>query len=132
MTPRNVRNNNPCNVEADELDWLGLADPPTDGPYLVFKDPKYGFRAAARCVLTDYRHGKTTTRLLITSWAPPSENDTEAYVTNVSEDLAQDPDATLALPGQLLPLLKAMAKQEGGCPWADSVIEQGIALEQSG
>lgn len=132
MTARNVRNNNPGNVEADELDWMGLADPPTDGPYLVFTDPKYGFRCAARCLLTDYGRGETTVTALITSWAPPSANDTAAYVIDVAEKMGTSADATLSLPAELRPLLKAIALHEGGCPWADSVIEAGIELERSG
>lgn len=130
--PRNVRNNNPGNVEDTELDWEGLDDPPTDGAYLRFKKPEYGFRCAARCLLTDYRRGETSVVRLITSWAPPTENDTAAYVTDVAGKMGVTEDATLSLPADLPALLKAIALHEGGCPWADSVIELGISLEQSG
>jgi len=130
--PRNVRNNNPGNVEASELDWQGLADPPTDGVYLVFTDPKWGFRCMARCLMTDYRRGMVTVDQLITSWAPPSENNTHAYVTDVAGRLGQGLDETLSLPAELLPLLKAIATHEGGCPWPDQVIQAGIDSERSG
>jgi hypothetical protein len=84
----------------------------------------------ARILRGDYSEGCVTVHELINRWAPPVENDTSAYVTDVAGRLNIDMDETLALPEQLPALLKAIAIHEGGCPWPDSVIQLGIDLER--
>ena len=103
-----------------------------DARFIRFIAPQYGFRAMARILLGDYREGHQSVHALINCWAPPIENDTSAYVTDVAKRLGVDPDETLTLPFALPGLLQAIALQEGGCPWAQSVIQLGIDLERSG
>lgn len=102
-----------------------------DPRFIRFVAPQWGFRAMARIILGDYREGCVTVHELIDRWAPPTENDTSSYVTDVATRIQTGMDVTLALPGQLLALLKAIAIHEGGCPWPDSMVQLGIDLERS-
>jgi hypothetical protein len=128
---RNVRNNNPGNVDRTSIAWQGMSALQTDPRFIVFTAPQWGFRCMSRILLGHFREGLTSVHALINEWAPPSENNTSAYVTEVAEDMHVGIDETLSLPAQLLPMLKAIAKHEGGCPWADSVVQLGIDLERS-
>jgi len=132
LLPRNQRNNNPGNVDRTDIQWLGMAkDQSSDPRFIVFVAPEWGFRCMARILQGHFDKGATTVKDLINSWAPPVENDTSAYVTDVANRMGVDVDAPLMFPSQLAPILKAIAIHEGGCPWPDSTISQGIRLALS-
>jgi hypothetical protein len=131
VQPRNVRLNNPGNVDRTSIVWQGMSAIQQDPRFITFTAAQWGFRCMARILKGDYTEGCVTVHELINRWAPPVENDTSAYVTDVANRLSVGIDETLVLPDQLLPLLKAIAIHEGGCPWADSVIQLGIDLERS-
>lgn len=80
-----VRNLNPGNLEYNPHDpFLGLANPPNDGKWCVFTDAVYGIRAIMVVLHTIYvKHGLTTTAQIINHYAPPTENNTQAYVDAV-------------------------------------------------
>ena len=128
---RNVRLNNPGNVDRTSIHWQGMSPIQDDPRFIRFIGPQWGFRCMARILRGDYREGCTTIHQLIDRWAPPVENDTSAYVVDVAQRVCVDMDQPLTFPDQLLPLLKAIAVHEGGCPWDDSIIHLGIDLEQS-
>lgn len=128
---RNVELNNPGNVDRTTIRWQGMSATQDDPRFIRFVSPKWGFRCAARILKGDFSEGCLTVHELIDRWAPPVENDTSAYVSDVANRLGVGIDETLALPDQLLPLLKAIAIHEGGCPWPDSVIQLGIDLERA-
>ena len=130
-TPRNVRLNNPGNVDRTSIVWQGMSAIQDDPRFIRFIAPQWGFRCMARILKGDYREGAVTVHELIDRWAPPVENNTSAYVSDVSARIGVDMDQTLSFPDQLPALLKAIAVHEGGCPWADSVIQLGIDLESS-
>ncbi|SDB51146.1 hypothetical protein SAMN03159290_03904 [Pseudomonas sp. NFACC13-1] len=65
--------------------------PQTDSQYVQYINPRWGIRAIARVLITyqDKRHaadGSTidTVREIIERWAPPSENNTDAYIISVA------------------------------------------------
>lgn len=127
MTARNVRNNNPANIEyVRGVVWVGQCATQNDLPYLQFETPEDGFRAAAKDLKHKYAAGLTTIRKIISKWAPPSENNTTAYIDAVKRSMLKDPDTDLKFPDDLLPLIRAMAFEEGGCPWTDGQIQLGI------
>jgi hypothetical protein len=127
---RNVRLNNPGNVDRTSIAWQGMSSIQDDPRFIRFVAPQWGFRCAARILLGDYSEGCVTVHELINRWAPPVENDTSAYVRDVATRMNVDIDETLTLPDVLLPMLKSIAIHEGGCPWADSVLQLGIDLER--
>jgi hypothetical protein len=82
-TPRGIRNNNPLNIDDDGEAWEGLDSPRSDGRFLRFTSMVYGCRCALRTFNTYYNRGVKTLREIISTWAPPSENDTENYIKTV-------------------------------------------------
>jgi hypothetical protein len=70
-------------------------------------------------------------RGIINRWAPPVENDTSAYVMQVSAALGVKPDDVINVKDRatMFGIAKAIAKHEnGGDYWDDEVIHQGLTL----
>lgn len=113
---RGERNNNAGNVRLGD-NWQGLADVQTDPAFCQFKAPIWGLRACAVLLLAYYhKHGLNTVRKLIDRWAPPVENNTSAYVTDVAARLRVEPDAPLAVDNidTLAKLVSAIVSHENG------------------
>lgn len=134
MTSRGLRNNNPTNIDRHPgTNWLGAAEDQTgDSLFVVFTDAKYGIRACAKLILT-YRakYRLKTVRGLINRWAPPSENDTGAYVAAVARDCGVGPDEPINVDSMavMLPLVKAIIVHENGSnPYPESVVVAGLHL----
>ena len=88
MTTRGIRNNNPLNIRHSKDKWQGIAITQTDKSFVQFQSMAYGYRAAWKVLdtycLTFRRERKAyNVRNIIARWAPPSENDTEAYIRTV-------------------------------------------------
>lgn len=116
MTTRAIRNNNPLNIRLSTFTWLGQINGP-DKEFCTFATMDMGIRAALINLRTHLsRDTQTTIRKEITRWAPPSENATERYISQVCS-LIGHPDSTLLRwsDGNLIcRLLAAMAKIESG------------------
>jgi len=85
---RGQRNNNPLNIRHSKDKWQGAATTQTDKSFVQFESMAYGYRAAWKILdtycLTFRRERKVyNVRNIIARWAPPSENDTEAYIRTV-------------------------------------------------
>lgn len=128
---RGLTNRNPGNIRKSATDWRGKivgADP----EFETFIHEVYGIRALARVLLAYHRwHRLTTIREYITRWAPPVENDTEAYIRAVS--VATSRAATefydVTAPDALAALAKAIIRHENGAqPYSDLTIREGVAL----
>ena len=136
--PRSVRNNNPGNIGRTDIAWEGLATPDEMTPeqqeetrFAVFSAPEWGFRALARDLHSKWVRGLDTIRKIITVYAPPSENDTEAYIRAVSNMMQVSPDQPLALgnASQLAALARAIAVHEaGGWFFADDDLNAGVRM----
>lgn len=93
------RNNNPGN-----LAYVGQAGAtPGAGGFARFSSYQAGYAALENQISLDLNRGydvngnpTTTLSELITSWAPPSENNTSAYIANVSAATGFDPNAPLS------------------------------------
>lgn len=129
MDPRGIRNNNPCNLRLGQQ-WQGMADEQADPAFVQFKAPEWGIRAA--CVILkayETKHDISTIRGAINRWAPPSENDTDAYVSAVAQECGEGPDDTVSLTVLLPMLVPAIIRHENGVqPYSDDIIAKGIAL----
>jgi hypothetical protein len=129
--PRGIRNNNPGNIERTGTRWRGMAaDQSGDPRFVVFEAPEWGIRAMARILRRDIEAGRNTVRQLINKWAPPSENDTGAYVRAVARALGIDPDQPIGV--EALPrLLRAIVQHENGIdPYPPEVYARGLELER--
>jgi len=119
MTPRGIRNNNPANIKHGPSKWMGLSSQQSDEVFCSFTKPEFGIRAAAKLLqVYQERHELMTLRQIIGRWAPPSENDTSAYLTAVSIWADLDPDQPIDVTQYdvAYPLLRAMTRQENGAP----------------
>jgi len=130
LQPRGLRNNNPGNIRFDGTKWQGLATPPSDGAFCRFEDAKFGIRAMAK-IIRNYgaAHNLRTLRQIISRWAPPNENDTNAYVAAVSRRIMRDADEALNLSDTRLlsGLCRALIVHENGaCPYSDDEIRCGV------
>ena len=143
MMPRGIRNNNPLNIRRSEShqarlngrvstdedkvnirrskdQWQGLRAVQTDPSFCQFETLEYGWRAAFKLLTHTYYHtyGLNTIRAIISRWAPANENNTRAYIANVSRLTGIDPDEPLGAPSEKpacwMMLGIAMAIQENG------------------
>lgn len=93
-SPIGVRNNNFGNIRANGEKWSGqLGD---SGGFKVFETPQAGMQATLS-LLDSYanRYGLNTVRGIIGRWAPPNENNTDAYIARIARQMGIDPDTPL-------------------------------------
>lgn len=128
---RGLRNNNPGNIRHGDK-WQGMAAEQKDKSFVTFTTPEYGIRAMTRILRTYYARGIVSVRQMISTWAPPNENDTESYVLSVAKKLNVSPDAMITNLDIVLPdLIAAIIRQENGVqPYSITTINSGIALER--
>jgi len=127
--PRGIRNHNPGNIRRGGDQWQGMAAEQTDPEFVQFIAPEYGIRAMA-VVLNNYRtlYGRNTIRKIITRWAPPVENDTDAYINSVARSLGVGPDDQLSV-AHTPALIAAIIRHENGIqPYDVALIDYGVQL----
>ncbi len=126
---RGLRNNNPGNIRKNSTQWQGLAPTQTDSDFFQFVSPEYGIRALM-VTLNTYmtKYSLNTVRGIISRWAPPSENDTDAYIAAVSNDTGVGADETLSV-ADIPDIAQAIIKHENGIqPYSADVINNALAL----
>ena len=127
---RGERNNNPGNLRHGS-NWQGLAAKQPDPDFCTFTAPKYGFRALAKVLLVYRQKGFDTVREIVERWAPPSENNTSAYVAAVAGHMGCNPGTHLDVMDytQMYPLVCAIVRHENGRNnYLRSTIDAGLAL----
>ena len=133
---RGTRNNNPLNLRHSADQWQGARKEQTDKSFVQFESMAYGYRAAWKTLDSYWKHFKRlrqpfTVRAIISRWAPPSENDTDAYVTTVLRLTSLGGNERLPRPlrgiaiDKLVRLFRAMTTVECGTPY-DQVSEEPI------
>jgi hypothetical protein len=132
--PLGLRNNNPGNLRATSDQWQGMIG--TNQGFVQFKDISYGIRALAIDLAGDIREGKNTIEALITEFAPPSENDTRAYINAVATYTGIGWDQTLNPNSDtLVKLIRAITNVELGSTFAPKItitdIQQGVSMMDS-
>lgn len=112
---RGLRNNNPGNIRKDGTHWKGEVEPSRDAAFKQFESMAWGYRAMFKCLNTYSRkYGLDTIRKTISRWAPPSENDTEAYIRTVSElsGVPENGRITATNRDVMIPIVAAMSRVE--------------------
>ncbi|MEQ9487489.1 MAG: structural protein [Alphaproteobacteria bacterium] len=132
-TPRGLRNHNPGNLRHSSDRWRGMARDQTDNDFVAFEHPVYGIRALARTLLTyQEKYGLRTLRQMVERWAPPVENDTQAYIAHLAALTGVAPDAPIALrdrPQEFgLMVLGIIRHENGAVPYEKALIDDGILL----
>jgi hypothetical protein len=128
--PRGIRNNNPGNIRYNGTEWLGLANPSTDGAFCIFTEPTFGIRALAM-ILRNYKrkYDICTIEGIINRFAPSTENDTKAYIQSVCAACGRGADEPLDTENEVILrlLIKAIIKHENGQqPYTDEQIKAGL------
>ena len=131
---RGIRNNNPLNIRrVAGTNWKGALPQrgSGEGAFCQFSSIEYGIRAAY-CILNTYKRKYQAVCIedIIARWAPPSENDTAAYIRTVckltgfggKERLTED---------KWPQLVAAMAVVESGLKLSDETIQKGFELYRS-
>lgn len=111
---RGARNRNPLNIRYNPANnWRGQMGHDSSG-FCVFSSMQHGIEAAARLLYVYYtRYNLTTIPLIISRWAPASENDVEAYIKTVCRITKFPRDKQLDYTASDFgPLLCAMARVE--------------------
>jgi hypothetical protein len=127
---RGERNNNPGNVRhVHGVTWEGQSQSQMDDAFVQFDDPVYGIRAIVRIMRSYQKEGLSTIQGIINRWAPPNENNSQAYVAAVCSYCGvtqYDPvDFNTLMPM----LVKAIIQHENGeMVYSDDQISKGISL----
>jgi hypothetical protein len=129
--PRGIRNNNPLNLSYVQ-GQPGVQG--TDGRFGRYGSMEDGIAAATRQLQMYARRGLNTVAQIIGRWAPPSENNTGAYVARVARELGVAPDAPLNMndPTVVSRLVGVMAHHENGRPIDPAVVTRGVAQALGG
>ena len=117
-------NMNPLNIRFDKkTNWFGSKLKDKKG-FVQFAAFSYGFRAAVMILRSYAKRGLKTVPQIIETWAPRSENDTEAYIKTVlfnlserqSEPYSVDENTEIDLKNRelVIQLLLSMTKVEMG------------------
>jgi len=123
---RNWRNNNPGNIEfGDFARRYGAIG--TDGRFAIFPTYETGRRAKEALLFETSSYSNLTIAQAITRYAPPTENNTTAYINTVANSIGVDPNTPLQnlTPQQRQIMLNSMERVEGFRPGNVQVIEPG-------
>lgn len=138
--PRGIRNNNPGNIRLSSAAWKGKAKVQSDAAFVTFDTPEYGIRAMARILLNyQSKHKLDTIEEIIDRWAPPVENNTNAYIAQVARAAGVKKDDTISLATNrtlFRKIMIAIINHENGRPqaygkneWYDAqTVSRGIAM----
>lgn len=130
MISRGFRNNNPGNIRHDGVRWRGEV-PGNDRSFKMFETMGWGIRAMFH-LLHNYRvlYGCDTVEKLVSRWAPPVENDTDRYVSFVSEQSGVPKDSKISTINRnvMIPVIQAMIRMENGEEVPIEEIETGWKL----
>lgn len=134
--PRGIRNNNPGNIRWGD-EWQGLVPKSqrTDKSFCQFIKPEYGIRAMI-VILRNYqsKYALRTITHMIKRWAPPDENNTQAYINSVAQATSTGLNEPIDLTDsrKLFSLLKAIIHHENGCqPYEFDVFVSALKLAGS-
>ena len=126
--PRGIRNNNPLNLEYRQ-DQGAIR---SDGRFGVYGSMEAGVAAASRQLMR-YQdvHGLNTINGIINRWAPPGENNVNAYAGSVSRSMGVNPDAKINLhePETMAALIGAMNRVENGRDIDRGAIRRGAGAD---
>ena len=127
---RGMRNNNPLNIRrVVGVTWKGeIVSPIEDKQFVQFAGLEYGLRAAF-CILRTYRNKYHAVCIedIITRWAPPTENDTRKYISDVCT-LTRFGGKERLTENEWPRLVQAMAFVECGALLSPETINRGYKL----
>ncbi|MBP3497025.1 MAG: structural protein P5 [Alistipes sp.] len=130
-TSRGLRNLNPGNIRRSKTRYKGEKSDSTDAAFKQFESLEWGYRAIFMLLHT-YRvrgYGDTIAKM-IARYAPPSENNTEAYISRLclATDIPRDMPLDTLNPEQMIPIVCAISAVENGVDADVDVVTKGWEL----
>jgi hypothetical protein len=128
--PRGLRNNNPLNIRHNADKFQGEIKG-NDKSFKSFVSLTYGYRAAFVTLGTYLSNGFNTVEKIISRWAPPTENNTQAYISAVVKysGVAADDVLTAASGDKYILIVAAMSFVENGVNADINQIKAGFSLQ---
>ena len=128
---RGLRNCNPGNIRQSKTRYKGEKPHSTDSAFKQFETLEWGYRAIFMLLHT-YRvrgYGDTIAKM-ISRYAPPFENNTEAYISRVCQQTGIDRDQRLNTLNsvQMIPIVSAISAVENGVKADEEVVARGWEL----
>jgi hypothetical protein len=114
LLPKGLRNNNPGNLRFIARNPFNGQVGQDDDGFGVYSSMALGVRAAGKQLLAYGRRGLNTVRQIASTWAPSSENDTEAYVLALCSELGVAADQRIDVDAQLEELAEGIFRREVG------------------
>lgn len=123
---------NPLNIRQSTDVFIGEVPSPNSA-FKVFREDVYGVRAAILIIITYRRkYNIKTVQRIIQRWAPPTENDTDAYIDFVVKKMPSGTTPfTEVTKDNLYDLLKAMAKIESNYTLSRETYDKAVELSNS-
>jgi hypothetical protein len=130
MQPRGHRNNNPLNIRHNADTFQGETKG-NDKSFKTFSSMPYGYRAAFVTLHTYLTKGWNTIEKIISYWAPPVENNTEAYIKSVERwsGVPKNKILTVADGADFIMIVAAMSFVENGVNADINQVKAGFALQ---
>ena len=129
-TPRGIRNNNPLNIRHNADVFQGEIKG-NDLSFKTFSTMPYGYRAGFAILHTYLKNGCNTIEKIITRFAPPNENDTQAYIANVAKwsGVPKEKVLTATSGTDYIMIVAAMSAVENGKNADISQVQAGFNLQ---
>ena len=128
MPSRGLRNCNPGNIRRSAVSYVGEKLHSTDRAFKQFESIEAGYRAMF-VLLHSYscKGYAQTIEQMISRYAPPSENNTKAYIARVSHStgIAKDCKLNTLSAEQMVPIVCAMSAVENGVVADKLAVERG-------
>ena len=128
---RGMSNCNPGNIRRSRTRYKGEVRPSRDPEFKQIASLEWGYRAIFVLLHTyRVRYGLGSLDGMIARWAPPSENDTGAYLRTVVRRSGVDPDAEIDTRDgpTMTRIAAAMARVENGVEPDEAEIAEGWRL----
>ena len=119
-SPLSVRNNNFGNLRNPQTGDFQQYATPEEGKSAMLRDLALKLSGKSPVMQSKYGQGYTPTiENVVSTWAPPSENDTQNYINFVSKQTGLAPNQPL-LPADVERIAPAIAQMEGGAQGAQA------------
>ena len=121
---RGLENCNPGNIRLSRVRYQGEVRPSRDPEFRQFESLAWGYRAIF-VLLDTYRrrYGLDTLRGMLSRWAPPSENRTDAYIRAVAGERLDTRDRRT-----MVPVAASISRVENGVKADRAEVERGWEL----
>jgi hypothetical protein len=130
MKSRGLRNNNPLNIRKNAEQFQGEIKG-KDKSFKTFLSLPFGYRAGFVILGTYLSQGLNTIEKIIAHWAPPTENDTESYITHVERwsGVLRNKVLTASSGADFILIVAAMSFVENGQNADISAVQAGFKLQ---